>query len=317
MEPVLYKGWDACSCCGFVRADYMVPDGGVYCGPCLQFRGQDTTYVPKSEPLFPVEIKYDQLGEFLPRAVLVDHPEPGEFLPRAVAAERRIQHGLFLPVLDHGFVEVVDLMGDDSSIVQAARVSTGQGIKTPEQDAKLISYLMENGHTSPFEAVTIKVHVKAPIFVARQWMRHRTWSYNEISARYTELPEEFYVPKIDSLREQSQTNRQGGGKTLAPAQAHGARLFLNETYEKSYLAYKTLLELGVSREQARMVLPVGLYTEFYGTVNLHNLFHFLKLRLDPHAQWEIRQYAEALLTIARDIAPVATEAFDKYVLQKV
>lgn len=207
--------------------------------------------------------------------------------------------------LDHGFAELVDSMGDDLSVVQAARVSTGSGTKGEEADKKLINYLMRHSHTSPFEQVTFKFHVKCPIFVARQWMRHRTWSYNEMSGRYMELPREFYNPSV--WRAQDTANKQGS------LPYNGDTYWVKGAYEEALAwcerAYQSLLDNGVARELARMVLPLSTYTEFYGTVNLHNLFRFLKLRLDSHAQPEIQVYAQALLMLITPIVPWSVEAW--------
>lgn len=216
-----------------------------------------------------------------------------------------------ISVLDKGFVKLVDAMGDDLRIVQSARVSFGQGSKGPERDRKLINYLVRHGHTSPLESVNFTFHVKAPIFIARQWMRHRTWKFNEISARYTELPDEVYYP--DWWRAQSKSNKQASDGPLYddPLKNTIVTAGYNEAMEKAREAYELLLSHGVAREQARMVLPVSTYTEFYGTVDLHNLLRFLELRIDPGAQWEIRMYALALLDLvdASERVPWTLEAW--------
>lgn len=209
-----------------------------------------------------------------------------------------------------GFIRLVDSMGSDTRVVQAARVSYGQGTKTPGQDARLIDYLMRNGHTSPFEKVVFEFHVRAPIFTVRQWMRHRTGSFNEISARYTKLPDEFYLPP--TFHEQGTTNKQGSGEPLQVATQAVAETIYKEALRVAYDAYRRLLDLGVSREEARMVLPVSTMTEFYWTVNLHNLLHFVKLRAHPHAQANIREYAEHALDLARTVAPVSVEAWERH-----
>lgn len=321
MVPVIYKGFDNCHRCECVKATWMFPGRFIYCFNCVndytEFRWNSDKgdWVAISEPLFQLTgMTEEQYDNYL--QAVHEHESPGNHPDSSKDIPWAPEDTLY-SVLDHGFIRLVDHMGNDASIVQAARVSTGQGTKTPEQDAKLIDYLMRNAHTSPFEAVTLKVHVKCPIFVARQWMRHRTWSYNEVSARYTEMPEEFYIPEAANIKQQDVTNRQGGSERLNWVDAGSAEHEINITCQECYEAYRRLLGLGVSREQARMVLPVALYTEFYATVNLHNLFNFLRLRLDPHAQWEIRQYAEVLHEIARVIAPVATESFDKYILQRI
>lgn len=210
----------------------------------------------------------------------------------------------FKDVLDHGFVRLVDHYGDDSRIVQAARVSYGAGTKTLREDNKLIHYLMRNQHMSPFEMVDFTFHIKAPIFIARQWFRHRTASVNEISARYSVMADQFYVPVA---RKQSPTNKQGsGGPVDNPQRCHD---LYNQAYSAAYAAYSALLEEGVSREQARLVLPVGLYTEFYWKQNLRNLLHLLHLRLDGHAQDEAQQYAQAILGIIEPVVPVTVAAW--------
>lgn len=215
-------------------------------------------------------------------------------------------------VLDHGFVRLVSTMGDDSSIVQAARVSYGDGTKTQREDEKLIHYLMKNRHTTPFEMCEIKLHIKLPIFVSRQWVRHRTASINEVSARYSVLPEEFYIPDPKQIQSQSKINKQGREGRIA-GELEAQQFFMQHS-QLSYTIYKQLLELGVARELARMVLPLNIYTEMYWKIDLHNLMHFLKLRLDPHAQWEIRQYAEAISEIVKEWVPVSWAAFEQHQL---
>jgi len=215
---------------------------------------------------------------------------------------------LKIQVLDRGFVELQDMMGDDLAIVNAARVSYLGESKGAEQDKKLLFYLMEHKHSSPFEQVEFKFLVKLPIFVARQWMRHRTWSYNEQSRRYTDDTPQCYFPT--AWRKQSTNNKQGSDGEVNEVG------FLDGRYLKAVdLAldtYEKMLEMGVAKEQARIVLPHSLYTTFVAKVDAHNLMHFLTLRLDPHAQWEIRQYAEALYEIMKEKLPWTTEAFDKY-----
>ncbi len=212
-------------------------------------------------------------------------------------------------VLDQGFVRLVEQMGSDAAIVRAARVSYGEGTKTVREDAALIDYLMRHRHTSPFEMVEFTFHVRAPIFVARQWFRHRTASANEVSARYSVLEDRFYRP--EAWRAQAQENKQGSeGRFQNPE----ADRVLEDAYRTAYAAYRRLLELGVAREEARILLPVGIYTEFYWKQDLHNLFHFLKLRLDRHAQYEIRQYARAIAAIVRERVPLAWTAFEEHVL---
>ena len=201
-----------------------------------------------------------------------------------------------IDVLDHGFVKLIDYMGSDQRVLQAARVSTGSHpSKGEKQDRGLIRYLYKNKHTSPFEKIVLEFHIKLPIFVARQWMRHRTQSYNEFSGRYSEFCFQTYTPQ--SWREQGEKNHQGSGKDLDPQ----AQTWLKDHYQSemksSQTFYNQTIERGVAREMARLVIPVSQYTEFYTTINLWNLFHFLHLRLHPHAQYEIRVYAEAILSI--------------------
>lgn len=220
-----------------------------------------------------------------------------------------------MPVLDKGFVRLVDYMGGDERIVQAARVSYGSGTKSFRQDRGLIHYLMRNDHTSPFEQVQLTFHTKMPIFVARQWVRHRTARLNEISGRYSVMEDTFYVPEAGNVRYQSDTNRQGSGQPLEPAEGQRVAQQMREEQQAAYMRYSQLLELGVARELARANLPLSLYTEWYWQIDLHNLFHFLRLRLDAHAQLEIRAYAEALAVCAQAVAPLAYEAFEEHSLK--
>ena len=220
--------------------------------------------------------------------------------------------------LDKGFVRLVDYMGDDSSIVQAARVSYGKGTKSISEDNSLIRYLMRNMHTSPFEMVEFKFHVKLPIFVARQWIRHRTANVNEYSGRYSEMPDDFYVPEIEQIRKQSSTNKQGRceeqfDESLAIEITNKMKSKQSELYED----YSNLLEIGMAREVARINLPLSNYTEWYWKIDLHNLFHFLRLRLDAHAQYEIRVYAEAIAKIIKQIVPLAYQSFEDYILSSI
>ena len=220
-----------------------------------------------------------------------------------------------LKVLDHGFVRLVDYLGNDDRIVQAARVSYGDGTKTVREDSALIDYLLRNRHTSPFEMVELTLHVKAPIFVARQWIRHRSASLNEISGRYSVLADEFYIPEPNQVRAQGKRSRQVGEGPLEDDDATFASGRFGEALRQSYAAYEELLERGVAREMAREVLPVGLYTEFYWKQDLHNLFHFLRLRLDWHAQYEIRAYGDAVAKCVQAVAPVAFAAFEEHILR--
>lgn len=229
-----------------------------------------------------------------------------------------------IPVLDHGFVRVVDYMGDDAAIVQAARVSYGAGTKHARDDSGLINYLMRNWHTSPFEMCEIKLHVKLPIFVARQWIRHRTANVNEYSARYSILDREFYVPDAGHLAGQSSNNRQGRADLLEGDEAKRVFQILREDAETAYDHYEELLnenakgdtlddgKSGLARELARMNLPVSFYTQWYWKTDLHNLMHFIRLRADAHAQYEIRAYADVLHDLLRRWVPITAGAFDNH-----
>lgn len=222
-----------------------------------------------------------------------------------------------LPVLDKGFIRLVDYCGGDERIVQSARVSYGAGTKSFRQDRGLIHYLLRNAHTSPFEQVSLTFHCKMPIFVARQWVRHRTAKLNEISGRYSVMKDEFYLPSPDKVAFQSESNKQGRGDALPGDQAQAVISQMEAEQKAAYQGYEKLLEQGVARELARANLPVSLYTEWYWTIDLHNLFHFLRLRMDPHAQYEIRVYAEAMATCAKAVAPLAYEAFEEHLLGSV
>lgn len=215
-------------------------------------------------------------------------------------------------VLDRGFVRVIDYMGNDAAIVQAARVSYGAGTKTPSDDVALIRYLMRARHTSPFECCELKLHVKAPIFVARQWVRHRTANWSEYSARYSEVvAEESYVPSEDDVREQSATNKQGRGKQIRDAAA--AIEAMEQASDEAYGVYRWLKDdLKVARELARAVLPLSTYTEWYWKIDLHNLLHFLTLRCDSHAQLEIRRYADQIADIVKLWVPATYQAWVDY-----
>ena len=220
--------------------------------------------------------------------------------------------------LDKGFVRLVDCMGDDAAIVQAARVSYGKGTKSVSEDKGLIRYLMRHRHTSPFEMVEFKFHIKLPIFVARQWIRHRTANVNEYSGRYSEMKDEFYIPDIEQLRTQSEVNKQGRSSELLPEET--AKVIANqykETQDRLFNEYSELLETELARELARINLPLSNYTEWYWKIDLHNLFHFLKLRMDVHAQYEIRVYADVMADIVRQILPLAYSAFEDYLLNGV
>lgn len=218
------------------------------------------------------------------------------------------------PVLDKGFVRLVDYLGGDQRIVQSARVSYGAGTKTYRQDKGLINYLLRNEHTSPFEQVIFTFHTKMPVFVARQWVRHRTARLNEISGRYSVMKDQFYVPAGDAVAPQSTDNKQGrSGDAFAPEEAQAIQAELETQQTDAYQGYEALLERNVARELARINLPLSMYTEWYWQIDLHNLLHFLKLRMDAHAQYEIRAYAEAMFEIAQRVCPIATEAFDEHV----
>jgi len=229
-----------------------------------------------------------------------------------------------LPVLDHGFVRVVDYMGDDSSIVQSARVSYGKGTKKVSTDSGLIKYLMRHRHSTPFEMCEIKYHVKLPIFVARQWIRHRTANVNEYSARYSILDKEFYLPAKENLAAQSKNNRQGRGDLINGKQADDVLKILKEDAEKSYNDYETILnerydgtiinenKKGLARELARMNLTLNTYTQWYWKTDLLNLLNFLSLRADDHAQYEIKAYADVMIDSLKRWVPITYEAFMDY-----
>jgi thymidylate synthase (FAD) len=224
-------------------------------------------------------------------------------------------------VLDHGFIRVIDYMGDDHAIVQAARVSYGKGTRRSQDDAGLIGYLMRNRHTTPFEMCEIKFHVKLPIFVARQWIRHRTASVNEYSARYSLLENEYYIPAPDQLGTQSRSNRQGRGAVLEGEEAEWVLETLRNDAERCHAHYEQMLNeneggeqvdsdrSGLARELARMNLTLNTYTQWYWKIDLHNLLHFLSLRADPHAQYEIRVYADAMLDMVARWVPATHAAF--------
>jgi thymidylate synthase (FAD) len=214
-----------------------------------------------------------------------------------------------IDVLDHGFVRLVDSMGDDASVVRAARVSYDAGTKTPEEDARLIRYLMRNQHTSPFEQVVLVFHIKLPLFVFAQLARHRTARLNAQSARYTTMTNDFYFPHPDQMRGQGTGNKQVGDGILVEEVSRKAASEMRWISHRAYNTYLELLEMGVCREQARMVLPQNLYTQCYWQMDLHNLLRFIELRDHPHAQHEIRVYAQAMLQITQDIAPVSVAAW--------
>ena len=250
----------------------------------------------------------------------------GEHRPTLRATVPALEQILYepLPVLDHGFVRVIDYMGDDAAVVQAARVSYGRGTRRVSEDRGLINYLMRHHHTTPFEMCEIKYHVKLPIFVARQWIRHRTANVNEYSARYSILDNEFYIPSPEHLAAQATANRQGRDKVLEGPEAQRALDLLREEAERAYGGYSELLNEdasgqpvdptrpGLARELARINLMLGFYTPWYWKIDLHNLMHFLSLRADPHAQYEIRAYAEVMLGTVERWVPMTYKAFLEY-----
>ena len=252
--------------------------------------------------------------------------ERGETRPTRRATVPALEDILYeaLPVLDHGFVRVVDYMGDDAAIVQAARVSYGRGTRRVSEDRGLINYLMRHRHTTPFEMCEIKYHVKLPIFVARQWIRHRTANVNEYSARYSILDNEFYMPAPQHLAAQATTNRQGRGDLVEGTAAQRVLDLLREDSERAYAGYAEMLNEdeagqprdpswpGLARELARMNLSLNFYTQWYWKSDLHNLLHFLGLRADPHAQYEIRTYADAMLETVKRWVPLTYESFLEY-----
>lgn len=219
-----------------------------------------------------------------------------------------------IDILDHGFIRLIDYMGDDSSIVQAARVSYGKGTKSVSKDAGLIKYLMRHKHTTPFEMCDIKLHIKCPIFVARQWLRHRTASVNEYSARYSIMEDEFYCPKGDKIGKQSTSNNQGReSNDFCKERIELITSEINNANKIAYMDYDNLMNsCELTRELARSVLNLNVYTQFYWKINLHNLLHFLRLRADSHSQYEIRVYAEAILDIVKKWVPLTYDAYVQY-----
>lgn len=221
-------------------------------------------------------------------------------------------------VLDKGFVRLVDYMGGDDAIVQAARVSYGEGTKKISEDRGLIRYLMRHRHTTPFEMVEFKFHVKLPIFVARQWIRHRTANVNELSGRYSIMKEEFYIPVSEDIQRQSENNKQGRSAGELPKELQAMFIkYLTSSQTESYGKYEGFIEQGIARELARINLPLSLYTEWYWKIDLHNLLHFLWLRLDKHAQKEIREYANIMGDMVKTVCPLAWEAFNDYMINSV
>lgn len=218
-----------------------------------------------------------------------------------------------IKILDKGFVRLVDYFGGDERIVQSARVSYGGGTKTVREDRGLIDYLLRNMHTSPFEQVVLTFHVKCPIFVARQWIRHRTARLNEISGRYSVMRDEFYVPRPQEVRPQGQRNKQVGEGEVSPEMAEKVIAMLVEEQDRIFKNYEGLITEGIARELARINLPLSLYTEFYWQIDLHNLFHFVRLRSDWHAQYEIRVYSDAMALCAKAVAPMAFSSFEEHI----
>lgn len=253
-------------------------------------------------------------NEELPERLIQESPD-NTLRPVSEGGEK----WLYRPIkcLDHGFVYLVDYMGNDSSVVEAARVSYGRGTKRVSEDRSLIRYLKRHLHTTPSEMVELKFHAKMPIFVARQWIRHRTASVNEYSGRYSEMSAEFYVPEAGVLAKQSKDNRQGRGETLTREDQEKVLSILKEDQNNSYSHYKDFLSMDLARELARIGLSVSNYTEWYWKIDLHNLLHFLRLRMDSHAQYEIRVYADAMARITRDLVPVSFEAFEDYQLKSL
>ncbi|MBQ2260215.1 MAG: FAD-dependent thymidylate synthase [Loktanella sp.] len=245
--------------------------------------------------------------------ILRANPQP---TLRAVAPGMEAHLYKAYDVLDHGFIRVIDYMGDDAAICQAARVSYGKGTKSVQNDEGLIRYLMRHWHSTPFEMCEIKLHVKLPVFVARQWIRHRTANVNEYSARYSILDREFYIPAPEHLAAQSVINNQGRGEALTGEEAARVLAYLKDDAARCYDHYAEMIsddgQQGLARELARMNLPANIYTQWYWKVDLHNLFHFLRLRADAHAQYEIRVYAEEICKVVADWVPAAYGAFEDY-----
>ncbi len=284
------------------------------------FYSADRLIKDTNRPYFthPMPLTPDQIAE-----IEAQRAEATPTLRPTVAALEEVLYEA-LPVLDHGFVRVVDYMGDDAAIVQAARVSYGKGTRRISEDAGLINYLMRHRHTTPFEMCEIKYHVKLPIFVARQWIRHRTANVNEYSARYSILDNEFYMPVPEHLGVQATANRQGRGDALTGDEAAHVMELLRGDAEQTYAHYQEMLNegadgkatdpgrQGLARELARMNLTLNFYTQWYWKIDLHNLLHFLSLRADPHAQYEIRVYADVMLETLKRWVPITYDAFCDY-----
>ncbi len=238
-------------------------------------------------------------------------------ITRATSPELEQILGVPFKVLDKGFIRVIDFMGNDAAITQAARVSYGDGTKSINDDAGLINRLMRDRHTSPFEMNEIKLHIKMPIFIARQWIRHRTASLNEYSARYSVVKDEFYVPDMENIKGQSSTNKQGSDGQIESNDATLWRKNLDVSNSIDYSLYESAIGRGISRETARIGLPINTYTEMYWKIDLHNLLHFLGLRIDSHAQYEIRAYAQVIADMVKVWCPLAWNAFEEYRLYSV
>lgn len=240
------------------------------------------------------------------------------YMGRIIVPEAEALLDQEIKVLDKGFVRLVDYLGGDLRIVQAARVSYGAGTKSYRQDRGLIHYLLRNEHTSPFEQVILTFHCKMPIFVARQWVRHRTARLNEISGRYSIMKDEFYIPEPDQMRGQSSDNKQARSDEALPDPVVEQMLAEMEADQKQiYAHYEAMIEGGLAREIARANLPLSMYTEWYWQIDLHNLFRFLHLRMDAHAQYEIRVFAEAMAQCAQAVAPMAYEAFEDHLVNSI
>ena len=244
-------------------------------------------------------------------------PDPAPVMVRPVVPEAERLIGVKHPVLGHGYVVLVDYMGNDNAIVQAARVSYGMGTKSVQDDRGLIRYLMRHRHTTPFEMVELKFLIRLPIYVARQLIRHRTSNVNEYSARYSIIPDEYDVPPPGSIRKQSTRNKQGRGEPVPDDVDARFRADVERLCADAYSVYQAALNDGVARETARTVLPVAYYTEWYWKIDLHNLLRFLSLRLDPHTQEETRQFAAAIASITKAICPVAYEAFEEFTMEGI
>jgi thymidylate synthase (FAD) len=237
---------------------------------------------------------------------------------RIIVPEAEKLIGKKFDCLNHGFVRLVDYMGGDEAIVQAARVSYGKGTKSTSEDRGLIRYLMKHKHTTPFEMVELKWHCKMPIFVARQWIRHRTANVNEYSMRYSESKDEFYVPELENVRYQSEVNKQGGSNEEMPLSvSETVKEIIERTNEQTTRDYNSMNKAGIARELSRVVLPTSAYTEWYWKNDLHNTLHFLRLRMDKHAQYEIRVFADAMADVVKKVAPMAYEAFEDYIMNSV